>query len=223
MSDKEIKNNALAEVEKILHGNGRSLRDYATMPFPYGVLLFEVHNKLILDELSYDRASLTELHKKYLSCLTVEKNFFYDEIMSTASENKGGFFFLYGFGGIGKTFIWKTLLVALRSKGEIVLNVALSCIASLLLPRGRIGHSTLSIPIQINEDSTCNIKQRSPQFELLSKTKLIIWDEAIMVHRFCFEALDKTLKDILKFSNPNSSKEPFGGKIVVLKGNFRQI
>ncbi|KAK2637794.1 hypothetical protein Ddye_025589 [Dipteronia dyeriana] len=52
MSDEEIKNNALAEVEKILHGNGRSLRDYAAMLFPSGVLLSEVHNKLILDELS---------------------------------------------------------------------------------------------------------------------------------------------------------------------------
>ncbi|KAK3224805.1 hypothetical protein Dsin_004667 [Dipteronia sinensis] len=44
-----------------------------------------------------------------------------------------------------------------------------------------------------------------------------------MVHRFCFEALDRTLKDILKFSNPNSSEEPFGGKIIVLRGDFRQI
>ncbi|TXG69924.1 hypothetical protein EZV62_004859 [Acer yangbiense] len=223
MSDEEIKNNALAEVEKILHGNGRSLRDYATMPFPSGVLLSEVHNKLILDELSYDRASLTELDKKYLSCLTVEQKFFYDEIMSTASENKGGFFFLYGYGGTGKTFIWKTLSAAFRSKGEIVLNVASSGIASLLLPGGRTAHSRLSIPIQINEDSTCNIKQGSPQAELLLKTKLIIWDEAPMVHRFCFEALDRTLKDILKFSNPNSCEEPFGGKIIVLRGDFRQI
>ncbi|KAK4841107.1 hypothetical protein QYF36_025982 [Acer negundo] len=88
MSDEEIKNNVLAKVEKILHGKGRSLRDYATMPFPFRVLLFEVHNKLIIDELSYDRASLTELHKMYLSCLTVEQKFFYDEIISTASENK---------------------------------------------------------------------------------------------------------------------------------------
>ncbi|TXG53161.1 hypothetical protein EZV62_022330 [Acer yangbiense] len=223
-NDKDIKNNALAEVEKSLHGNGRSLRDYATMPFSFGVLLSEVHNKLILDELSYDRALLIELHKKYLSCLTVEHNFFfYDEIMSTASENKEGFFFLNGFGRTGKTFIWKALSVAFRSKGEIVFNVASSGITSLLLPGGRTSHSRLSLPIQINEDSTCNIKQGSPQAELLLKTKLIIWDEAPMVHRFCFEALDRTLKDILKFSNPNSCEEPFGGKIVVLRGDFRQI
>ncbi|GER44846.1 methionine sulfoxide reductase B 2, partial [Striga asiatica] len=34
LSDEEIKNLALAEVEKILRRRGMSLRDYGTMPFP---------------------------------------------------------------------------------------------------------------------------------------------------------------------------------------------
>lgn len=44
-----------------------------------------------------------------------------------------------------------------------------------------------------------------------------------MVNRFAFEALDRTLRDIMRFSNDNSSERPFGGKIVVLGGDFRQI
>lgn len=48
--------------------------------------------------------------------------------------------------------------VALRSKGEIDLNVASSGITYLLLP-GRTAHSHFKIPINVNEDSTCNIKQ----------------------------------------------------------------
>ncbi|XP_031095170.1 uncharacterized protein LOC115999462 [Ipomoea triloba] len=44
-------------------------------------------------------------------------------------------------------------------KGEIVLNVASSGIASLLLPGGRTAHSRFVIPICVNENSTCNIKQ----------------------------------------------------------------
>ncbi|GKV24803.1 hypothetical protein SLEP1_g34370 [Rubroshorea leprosula] len=223
MSDEEIKNNALAEVERILQSNGRSLKDYPTMPVPTGVLLSNVHNKLVLDELSYDRASLIKQHEEYLSCLTAEQRNVYDRIMTAASDNKGGLFFLYGFGGTGKTFIWKTLSAAFRSKGEIVLNVASSGIAALLLPGGRTAHSRFAIPIEINEKSTCNIKMDSPQAELLSKTRLIIWDEAPMTHRFCFEALDRTISDILKFSNSNCSKVPFGGIIVVLGGDFRQI
>jgi len=36
----------------------------------------------------------------------------------------------------------------------------------------------------------------SPMDMILNKTSLIIWDEAPMANKFCFEALDKTLRDI---------------------------
>ena len=57
--------------------------------------------------------------------------------------------------------------------------------------------------------------------ELLNQTKLIIWDEASMAHKFCFEALDQSLKDIIKETkNPN---QIFGGKVIVFGGDFQQI
>jgi len=71
------------------------------------------------------------------------------------------------------------LFTAIRSKGLIVLNVASSGIASLLLPGGKITHSTFCIPLLINEKSTCNILQGSLRAKLLIETKLIIWDEAL--------------------------------------------
>ncbi|XP_019230102.1 PREDICTED: ATP-dependent DNA helicase PIF1-like [Nicotiana attenuata] len=43
-----------------------------------------------------------------------------------------------------------------------------------------------------------------------------------MMHRYCFEALDRTLRDILRFKDA-SIGSTFGGKIVVLGGDFRQI
>ncbi|XP_019150114.1 PREDICTED: uncharacterized protein LOC109146917 [Ipomoea nil] len=123
----------------------------------------------------------------------------------------------------GKTFLWRALSSALRSNGEIVLNVASSAIASLLLPGGRTAHSRLAIPISINEDSTCNIAPSSPLPELIVQCKLIIWDEAPMMHKYRFEALDRTMRDLLRLKNPNSSDMTFGGKTVVLGGDFRQI
>ncbi|KAF7812011.1 ATP-dependent DNA helicase pif1-like [Senna tora] len=54
-------------------------------------------------------------------------------------------------------------------------------------------------------------------------TKLIIWDEAPMAHRYCFEALDKTLRDICGRKNAEAQSKPFGGKVVVFGGDFRQI
>ena len=106
-------------------------------------------------------------------------------------------YFLYGYRGTGKTFMWKTLTSALRSKGDIILTVASSGIASLLLPNDKIAHLKFAIPVPALDNSTCNIDQGTEQAKLLKATKLIIWDEAPMAHKYCFEALDKTLNDIM--------------------------
>jgi len=40
-----------------------------------------------------------------------------------------------------------------------------------------------------------------------------------MAHKYCFEALDKTLNDNMCMSN--SDYVPFGGKVVFFGGDFR--
>ncbi|GJW95983.1 DNA helicase [Tanacetum coccineum] len=52
---------------------------------------------------------------------------------------------------------------------------------------------------------------------LLVEIDLIIWDEAPMNDKRCFETLDRMLKDLM--SAPNVV---FGGKTIVLGGDFRQ-
>ncbi|XP_072094100.1 uncharacterized protein [Arachis hypogaea] len=106
---------------------------------------------------------------------------------------------------------------------DIVLSIASSGIASLLLPNRRTAHSRFKIPLNITEDSVCNIKPGSPQVMLLLKAKLIIRDEAPMVSRYCYEALDQCLGDIMRFSPTYNKDLPFGEKVVVLGGDFRQI
>ena len=44
-----------------------------------------------------------------------------------------------------------------------------------------------------------------------------------MANKFCFEALDKSLRDILQSRYKNSCEKPFGGLTVVCGGDFRQI
>ncbi|XP_028214934.1 uncharacterized protein LOC114396984 [Glycine soja] len=99
--------------------------------------------------------------------------------------------------------------------------VASSGIASLLLPGGRTAHSKFKIPVPVFEDSTCNIHQGTQLAELLNQTSLIIWDEAPMAHKFCFEALDHSLRDIIKHNSRDNKS--FGGKVMVFGGDFRQI
>lgn len=128
-----------------------------------------------------------------------------------------------GHGGTGKTFLWNAMIAKLRSQNKIVLAVASSGVASLLLPRGRTAHSRFKIPIDIDETSICNIKRGTMLPDLLIESALIIWDEAPMTHRRCFEALDRTLRDILSETCPTNSIIRFGGKPVVLGGDFIQI
>lgn len=132
-------------------------------------------------------------------------------------------FFVYGYGGTGKTYLYKTMSAALRSKGEIVLNVASSGIAALLLEGGRTAHSRFAIPINVVEDSMCNIAADSDLADLIRQAKLIIWDEAPMINIHCYEALDRTLRDICRSDLALSSNQVFGGKVVLFGGDFRQI
>lgn len=111
----------------------------------------------------------------------------------------------------------------MRAKKEIVLTVASSGVASLLLPNGRTAHSRFRIPVDIDELSLCDIKRGTKLAELLIETSLIIWDEALMTNRQCFEALDRTLRDILSEKYINAIDKPFGGKVVVLGGDPKQI
>lgn len=140
--------------------------------------------------------------------------------MSVVDNQKGGVFFLHGYGGTGKTYMWRTLASSLRSKHDIVLTISSSGIASLFFPGGRTAHSKFRIPVPTLDNSTCKIDHQDDLAKLLRQTKLIIWDEAPMAHKYCFEALDRTLKDVM--SRYRNYDDVIGGKVVVFGGDFRQ-
>lgn len=118
--------------------------------------------------------------------------------MQAIHNEIGGFFFVYGHGGTGKTYLYKAILAAVRSQEKIALATTTSGIAALLLPGGRTAHSRFHIPINISDESTCEIKRGTQVAELLLKTSVILWDEVPMAHRNFLEALDRSLRDILR-------------------------
>ncbi|KEH38008.1 PIF1-like helicase [Medicago truncatula] len=207
------------ELRKKMHmeKNRRSLKEFKGFAYPTDYVMEELGNKLIYDELNYDEDVLKFEFKRLFSTLTG----IYHKIMYVVNGQNGGVFFLHGYGGTSKTFMWTTLAAALRSQGKIVLTVATSGIASLLLPGGRTAYSKFKIPVPLFENSTCNIDGNSDLAKLLKVTNLIIWDEAPMAHKFCFEASDRTLKDIM--SDTVDGDKIFGGKVIVFGGDFRQI
>ena len=69
----------------------------------------------------------------------------------------------------------------------------------------------------------CDIKRGTKLAKLLIETSLIIWDEALMTNKQCFEAFDRSLRDIMTETNEKAIDIPFGGKVIVLGGDPKQI
>ena len=223
LTQEQIQNYALLEIEKILIQNGKSLRDFDTVPLPNMELLNQLTNSLIREETGYNKEELRKEHEKLFARLNSYQQAVYNAVMDSVLKKRGGLFFVYGHGGIGKTYLYKKIIASLRSKKHIVLVVASLGISALLLPGGRTDHSRFRIPINPLENATCDIKHGTQLAELISLTSLIIWDEAPMDHRYAFEAVDRSLKDILSINDLSLTNAPFGGKTILLGGDFRQI
>ncbi|XP_073042457.1 uncharacterized protein [Primulina eburnea] len=149
--------------------------------------------------------------------LNKEQQNAYDKIIECLDSVRSGLFFVNGPGGTGKTFLYRALLATVRKRNLIALATATSGVAASILPGGRTAHSRFKIPIDVHEKSFCSISKQSGLAELLRETRLIIWDEAPMAKRFAIEAVDRTLQDLVGIS------QPFGGKLVVLGGDFMQV
>ncbi|XP_017255741.1 uncharacterized protein LOC108225401 [Daucus carota subsp. sativus] len=223
LNDLQLQFYALAEIDELLRAIGKSLKNYSQLPQPPETYLQHGTNNLIIEETSYNLAEMKCQHDKLLANCNEEQLGVYRAVLDSIDTNEGGLFFLYGSGGCGKTYVWRTLIAKLRSQGDIVLPVASSGIAATLLPGGRTAHSRFKIPIVLDDFSLCNIAHNSDIAELIKQTKLIIWDEAPMQHRYAFECLDRSLKDIMKSVDPRRATLPFGGITVLLGGDFRQI
>jgi ATP-dependent DNA helicase PIF1 len=223
LSPEELKQICLLDIDNFLRENGKCLEDYKFMPQLSISNNGRFNNVLIENEFKYDCSEMKKLFEDHLSNLNSGQLAAYQEIISVVDNGAGSMFFVDGYGGTGKTYLWKTISYKLRSEGKIVLNVASSGIASILLPGGRTAHSQFGIPLVLTKEANCRIEKKSKKAQLLMMTSLIIWDEAPMIHRFAFEAFERNLQDIMSDVDPANRDLLFGGKTVVFGGDFRQI
>ncbi|XP_043473610.1 uncharacterized protein LOC122505828 [Leptopilina heterotoma] len=146
-----------------------------------------------------------------------QRQVFNDVMMAIHNDEYGSrYFFLDGRGGSGKSYLHNTIITKVESEEMVVLSVAWTGIAANLLKGGRTSHSMFKFPIPINEDSTCNVSGMSKHAELLRSAKIIIWDEITMAPKYALQAMESMLRDITKCN------KPFGGKVILLSGDFRQ-
>ncbi|GMF54593.1 unnamed protein product [Phytophthora fragariaefolia] len=191
------------------------LSDYPTL-----VLDSLLENNLIRRELEgYDHSVLQDVDD-HTDELNEGQRAIYDLILGAVHnpQRDENLFFIDEPGGTGKSTLLKHIFASVRLSGKIAIAVASSGIAALLLMGGRTAHSTFNIPLKLDEKSGCSIYKQSKLKKLFQEASLIIWNEAPMTHHHAFEAVDRSLRDVL-----NNDEDPFGGTTVVLSGDFRQI
>lgn len=67
------------------------------------------------------------------------------------------------------------------------------------------------------DEAFCSVGRQSDLAGLLRRTRLIVWDEAPMLHRRDLECVERSLRDL------RMSEAPFGGICMLLAGDFRQL
>ncbi|XP_071905589.1 uncharacterized protein [Coffea arabica] len=210
---KEIRNKALQEIKKMVEQMGKSFADYhLTTDIPPAV-----HYDKLTKEIECER-NIEVLAEDLImsSRLNIEQQHAYDLILQSVFSPIGQSFFVDGPGGTGKTFLYRSLLATLRSQGHIAIAVATSGVAASILPGGRTAHSRFKMPLDFSRNKTCQISKQGSIARLLFQSRLILWDEASMAKREIVEAFDGLLRDIM------DCDLPFGGKVVVFGGDFRQ-
>lgn len=211
---------ALRDVDRHLTQLGRALHQFA-MPAPGPIEDGPQSSMLAEERGKYDPVAQALKRDNDVPRMNIQQRHIYGDVMAAVDGDRalGTAFFIDGLGGAGKTFLYGCLLSTVRADDRVALSVASSGIAALLLEGGRTGHSRFKIPVgDVCETSTCGIPAIGELAELIGAADIIVWDEAPMCHRHVFEAVDRTLKDVLQVPDVL-----FGGKVFVMGGDFRQI
>ena len=176
---------------------------------------------LIQEELNFDLKKLNQLaNERKLQFTASQREVFEASIQAVESGNPLCLF-IDARGGTGKTFVLNAILAAVRILepelgGSVALAVGTTGKAANLLHLGRTFHSRFKAPLNPREDSFLSIDAQSTLADLIRRSKIIVMDEAPMLDRYQLEALDRTLQDLV------NKELPFGGKTIILSGDFRQ-
>ncbi|XP_065641836.1 uncharacterized protein LOC136071699 [Hydra vulgaris] len=207
---------ALRQIESIINQSGKTLADY-NLPALDQFLDNVPENddedvQVFIDEANRVRPLLNDNQRNVadaiLAALSVEPT----------NENKHSrLFFMDGPAGCGKTFTYNYLISETQSRHIRTATAAWTGIAATLLKNGCTMHGLFKLPVPILETSTCNVTPNSIHGRFLRQISLYLLDEASMIPKYALSAIDKLLQDIC------NNNFPFGGKVILMGGDFRQI
>ncbi|WJX83022.1 DNA helicase [Trifolium repens] len=120
ISQEDLKYMCLVEIDKILRCNGRCLADFDFMPKIDTSDIDPFDNIFITNELSYDCVEMVTKHTEMFRSLNKDQLSAYHQIVESVTNNLGRMFFVDGFGGSGKTYLWSALSFHFRAKDLII-------------------------------------------------------------------------------------------------------
>ena len=185
-------------------------------------------NSLIRQELSYNKPTLQAECLTNIAIMNIDQKLAFDTIcaqIDLKEQANSKVFFLDAPGGTGKTFVFNTILSHYRVQNKICLALASSGIASILLSGGRTGHSRFKIPLAVTSETTIKLSKLSELGKLLIAADIIVWDEAPMQSKNVISCVDTLLRSLMGTEingvfQPHP--QPFGGKVFIFGGDFRQ-
>ncbi|XP_050909714.1 uncharacterized protein LOC127123547 [Lathyrus oleraceus] len=155
--ESDLTNMLLKDLNELLNLHGKKIQDYDLPSLPPNTIDGDAIPTLIQEDLAVD---IPNEEIEFVAKLNNDQMIAFKTIMNVIVQKHSGIFFVDGLGGTSRTFLYRTLMASLRSRGEIVLATTSSGIAAILLPGGRIAHSRFKIPIDIQPSSICGIQKQ---------------------------------------------------------------
>lgn len=208
---------ALLAIENEMNALGRSLSD-ADFGFvlPDAFTLPTRHRKRHRADAAFSVQDAQRQRDILLPMFSDEQLQSLQNVVSAITSRSGSnVFAVIASAGCGKTVFANGLAAYLRAEKRKVMCVAASAMAAALLSGGTTAHSAFHIPIPTHEASVCHLTAQERAD--LRNVDLIIYDECSMVHAHVADTLDRSLCDLM------GCARPFGGKVVVWMGDFKQL
>jgi len=114
MSDSDIRDSVLDELSTLFSNSGRSIREF-NLPQRSTPHSCTSLNRLIMEEVSYV-PDHTSIQANQLASLNSDQLRAFTTIVDAVLTNQPGFYFVVGYGGTGKTYLWKCIVNHLRAQ-----------------------------------------------------------------------------------------------------------
>ena len=219
-----LKTLVLLELKRQLHANDKMLQDVdlsepseteeaAVDHITGGVSV------IVRDELDFSVPEEAARAAAAKTMFTEEQAAIFNTLVEAVKVGKSKLVFVQAAGGCGKTMLINAVLAEVRSLepgGCVALATATTGKAAMHLSKGRTFHSRFKAPLILSDGCRLRIPLGTELAKLVGLAKLIVVDEATMLNNMLLQAFNECLKDIMGVDIP------FGGKVVVMCGDFRQ-